>query len=115
MRSILWIVLALPAAVAAASQVVLFPQPPLFRSQINLTTVTATVLDRNGALVTGLPREVPHYALAVKSDAELESVYGPLGQPITVYAHIHRSYIRSVSSPQRGEACHQHRQRESFL
>ena len=31
------------------------------------------------------------------SDAELESVYGPLGQPIAVYGHIHRSYIRSVS------------------
>jgi predicted phosphodiesterase len=31
------------------------------------------------------------------SDAELESVYAPLGQPIAVYGHIHRSYIRSVS------------------
>ena len=31
------------------------------------------------------------------SDAELESVYSPLGQPIAVYGHIHRSYIRSVS------------------
>jgi len=31
------------------------------------------------------------------SDAELESVYRPLGQPIAVYAHIHRSYIRSFS------------------
>jgi hypothetical protein len=27
----------------------------------------------------------------------LESVYGPLGQPIAIYAHIHRSYIRSVA------------------
>jgi predicted phosphodiesterase len=34
------------------------------------------------------------------TDAELESVYGPLGQPIAVYAHIHRPYIRSVPSPQ---------------
>jgi hypothetical protein len=31
-------------------------------------------------------------------DAELESIYGPLGQPIA--AHIHRPYIRSVSSSQ---------------
>ena len=31
------------------------------------------------------------------NDAELELVYSPLGQPIAVYAHIHRSYIRSVS------------------
>jgi predicted phosphodiesterase len=30
------------------------------------------------------------------SDAELESVYGPLGTPIVVYGHIHRSYIRSL-------------------
>jgi predicted phosphodiesterase len=31
------------------------------------------------------------------SDAELESVYGALGQPVVVYGHIHRSYMRSVS------------------
>jgi predicted phosphodiesterase len=31
------------------------------------------------------------------SDAELESVYSPLGQPIAIYGHIHRSYIRTVS------------------
>ena len=31
------------------------------------------------------------------SDAELESVYSPLGQPIAIYGHIHHSYIRSVS------------------
>ncbi len=30
------------------------------------------------------------------SDAELQSVYGPLGQPIAVYGHIHRPYIRSI-------------------
>jgi predicted phosphodiesterase len=31
------------------------------------------------------------------SDEELERVYSPLGQPIAIYAHIHRSYIRSIS------------------
>src|SRR6266852_6267824 len=31
------------------------------------------------------------------SDAELESVYSPLGQPVAIYGHIHRSFIRSVS------------------
>jgi predicted phosphodiesterase len=30
------------------------------------------------------------------SDDELASVYGSLGQPIAVYAHIHRSYIRKM-------------------
>jgi len=34
------------------------------------------------------------------TDAELESVYGPLGQPIAVCGHIHRPYIRSIPSPQ---------------
>lgn len=29
-------------------------------------------------------------------DAELESVYAPLGQPVAIYAHIHRSCIRSI-------------------
>jgi len=29
------------------------------------------------------------------SDAELESVYSPLRQPIAVYGHIHRSFIRA--------------------
>jgi predicted phosphodiesterase len=36
-------------------------------------------------------------AIAGSHRRELESVYGPLGQPIAVYAHIHRSYIRSIS------------------
>jgi predicted phosphodiesterase len=31
------------------------------------------------------------------SDAELESVYSTLGQPISAYGHVHRSFIRSVS------------------
>jgi predicted phosphodiesterase len=49
------------------------------------------------ALVHASP-ETPWRAPAPEaSDAELESVYGPLGQPIAIYAHIHRSYIRSVS------------------
>ena len=30
-------------------------------------------------------------------DADLEKVYGSLGQPVVVYAHIHHSYIRSVA------------------
>jgi predicted phosphodiesterase len=31
------------------------------------------------------------------SDAELEPVYGPLGQPIAIYGHIHVPFIRNVS------------------
>jgi Ca-activated chloride channel family protein len=71
-RSLLWIGLALPlaAVAAAAPQVVVLPQPPLFRSQVSLTTVTATVLDRNGALVTGLARE----AFDVYEDGNLQPI-----------------------------------------
>jgi putative phosphoesterase len=32
------------------------------------------------------------------SDDELQSFYGPLGQPVVAYGHIHRPYIRSVSA-----------------
>ena len=31
------------------------------------------------------------------SDAELEGVYGKLGQPVAVYGHIHRPYVRRMS------------------
>jgi predicted phosphodiesterase len=31
------------------------------------------------------------------SDTELESVYAPLGQPVSIYAHVHRSYTRRLS------------------
>src|SRR5260370_27845903 len=49
------------------------------------------------ALVHASP-ESPWRAPAPEaSDAELESVYSPLGQPIAFYGHIHRSYIRNVS------------------
>jgi predicted phosphodiesterase len=64
------------------------------------------------AWLRGLPRVQTHGPMALvhaspesawwapgqeASDAELESVYAPLGQPIAVYAHIHRPYIRTVS------------------
>jgi diadenosine tetraphosphatase ApaH/serine/threonine PP2A family protein phosphatase len=31
------------------------------------------------------------------SDAELESVFGSLDKPISIYGHIHRSFVRSVT------------------
>ncbi len=30
-------------------------------------------------------------------DGELERIYGPLGQPVAVYGHIHRPYVRALS------------------
>src|SRR5271165_5859254 len=49
------------------------------------------------ALVHASPETLWRAPTPEATDTELESVYGPLGQPIAVYAHIHRSYIRSVS------------------
>jgi predicted phosphodiesterase len=48
------------------------------------------------ALVHASPESPWRAPMPEKSDSELESVYGPLGQPIAIYAHIHRSYIRRV-------------------
>jgi len=49
------------------------------------------------ALVHASPESLWRAPAPEASDAELMSVYGPLGQRIAVYGHIHRSYIRSVS------------------
>jgi hypothetical protein len=49
------------------------------------------------ALVHASPDDLWRAPAPEASDAELESVYSPLGQPIAIYAHIHRSYIRNAS------------------
>jgi predicted phosphodiesterase len=49
------------------------------------------------ALVHASPESLWRAPAPEASDAELESVYSPLGHPIVIYAHIHRSYIRSLS------------------
>lgn len=58
--------LALGIAVDAAQA----PRAPHFRSNVDLTTITATVVDRNRALVRGLPRE----AFDVYEDGILQSI-----------------------------------------
>jgi|SRR5579862_1101769 len=49
------------------------------------------------ALVHASPESTWRSPGHTASDAELESVYAPLGQPIVIYGHIHQSYIRTVS------------------
>ncbi len=49
------------------------------------------------ALVHASPESLWRAPAPKANDAELESVYSPLGQPIAVYAHIHRSYVRNVA------------------
>jgi predicted phosphodiesterase len=48
------------------------------------------------ALVHASPESTWRAPAPEASDDELASVYSPLGQPVAVYGHIHRSYIRSV-------------------
>lgn len=85
---------------------------PLFAAIQEMATATCEALgEERLAWLRALPRIQIHAPMVLvhaspespwrapmpeASDAELESVYGPLGQPIAVYGHIHRSYIRSV-------------------
>jgi len=48
-------------------------------------------------LVHASPESLWRAPAHTASDAELESVYSPLGRSIAIYAHIHRPFIRSVS------------------
>ncbi len=48
------------------------------------------------ALVHASPDSTWRAPASEASDAELQSVYSPLGQPIAIYGHIHRSYIRAM-------------------
>jgi putative phosphoesterase len=49
------------------------------------------------ALVHASPEDRWRSPTPEASDADLVSVYGPLRQPIVIYGHIHRPYIRSVA------------------
>jgi predicted phosphodiesterase len=49
------------------------------------------------ALVHASPESPWRSPAPEASEAELESVYGPLGKPVAIYGHIHRSFIRRLS------------------
>ena len=86
---------------------------PLFAAIGEMAAATRESLGEDRlAWLAGLPRTQIHAPIALvhaspespwraplpeAGDAELESVYSPLGQPIAVYGHVHRSYIRDVS------------------
>ena len=48
------------------------------------------------ALVHASPGNLWRAPTLDATDAELEAVYGPLGQPVAVHGHIHQSYVRTV-------------------
>ena len=51
------------------------------------------------ALVHASPASAWKSPGADGGDAELAAVYGPLGQPVAVYGHIHQSFVRRVAGP----------------
>jgi len=85
----------------------------LFATIEEMTAATRDALgEERLTWLHGLPRKQIHGQMALvhaspespwrspapeASDAELEAVYAPLGQPIVIHAHIHRSYIRNVT------------------
>jgi len=50
------------------------------------------------ALVHASPGDLWRAPLPEASDEELRNVYGPLDAPVTVYAHIHRPFVRELAS-----------------
>jgi len=48
------------------------------------------------ALIHASPASLWQAPAPEAGDAELESIYGPLGRPVAVYAHIHRSFVRRI-------------------
>jgi len=86
---------------------------PLFAAIEEMAVATREALGEDRlAWLRGLPHVQKHGPMALvhaspespwrapapeAADAELESVYALLGQPVAIYAHIHRPYIRSVS------------------
>jgi predicted phosphodiesterase len=87
--------------------------PSLWAAVREMMTATREALgEERIAWLRGLPLSQMHGPMALvhaspespwrapahtASDAELESVYAPLGQPIAIYAHIHRAYVRGVA------------------
>src|SRR5205814_5340063 len=68
-----------------------------------LSGVARTQIQAPLALVHASPESVWRAPAAEATDAQLESIYGPLGRPIAVYGHIHRPYIRCIAGTKMGE------------
>ena len=52
------------------------------------------------ALVHASPNDLWRAPAPEAADAELESVYSPLGQTVAIYAHIHRPFVRRLPQMQ---------------
>lgn len=61
-----------------------------------LRTLPRVLIHESIALVHASPESAWQSPGMKSSDEELEKTYGPLDQPIVVYGHIHRSFVRSI-------------------
>ena len=68
-----------------------------------MRTLPQTIRQEQLTLVHASPESLWSSPDPESSEHELESVYGPLRSSIVVYGHVHRSFIRNVSSSQAGE------------
>lgn len=78
---------------AAATRLALGEDRLAWLSQLPRAQIHAPV-----ALVHASPTTAWRAPAHTASDAELESVYSPLGHAVAVYGHIHHSFIRSLPS-----------------
>lgn len=85
----LWTIL---REMAAATRAALGEERIAWLRSLPLTQIHAPI-----ALVHASPENSWHAPALDASDDELRSIYGPLGQPVVVYGHIHRPYIRNIS------------------
>ena len=85
----LWVVL---REMAAATREALGEERLAWLRSLPLTQIHTPI-----ALVHASPESPWRAPLQEASDDELQSLYGPLGQPVVVYGHIHRPYIRGMS------------------
>jgi len=85
----LWAVL---REMAVVTRAVLGEERLAWLRSLPLTQIQAPI-----ALVHASPESPWRAPVPEASDDELQSLYGPLGQPVVVYGHIHRPYIRSIS------------------
>jgi putative phosphoesterase len=86
---------------------------PLFAAIEEIATATSEALgEERVTWLRSLPRAQTHGSMTLvhaspeslwtapaadATDGELESVYGPLGQAVAIYGHIHRPYVRNLA------------------
>jgi predicted phosphodiesterase len=89
---------AMQALVAPIEEMVAWTREVLGTERIAwLSGVPRVQIHEGIALVHASPESTWRSPGQAASDAELESAYAPLGQPIVVYGHIHHAYVRKVS------------------